>query len=318
MPHLALLGATGAIGSSFANELRRQGTPYRVIGRSRPALEKSFGADPLAEISVWNPDEPATVRAACRGIDTLIYLVGVPYNQFRLHPLLMRKTLDAAIAEGVKRMLLIGTVYPYGVPVTPTVSESHPREPKTFKGRMRKEQEDLLLQAHAEGRIQGTILRLPDFYGPRVDKSFLDSLFQAAVNGGTANLLGPIDLPHEFVYVPDVGPVALGLAKKSEAWGHWWNLAGPAIITQREIADQVFALAGRPPKLRVVGRTMLRLLGLFNPLLREMDEMTYIRTQPVLLDDTRLHQLLGKVPKTSYTDGIRASFEAYRAASKQS
>jgi hypothetical protein len=42
-----------------------------------------------------------------------------------------------------------------------TVREDHPREPHTFKGRMRKAQEDLLLAAHAEGRIQATVLRLP-------------------------------------------------------------------------------------------------------------------------------------------------------------
>ena len=87
-------------------------------------------------------------------MDTLIYLVGVPYNQFELHPVLMQKTLDGAIAEGVERVVLIGTVYPYGMPVTRPVDESHPREPQTFKGKMRKQQEDILLSAHRDGKIR--------------------------------------------------------------------------------------------------------------------------------------------------------------------
>ena len=312
MGKTALIGAAGAIGKSIAEALRLQGNPYRVVGRNRQSLEKTFGGDPLAEIVTWNPDDPASVRQACKDVETLIYLVGVPYNHFELHPVLMQKTLDGAIAEGVQKMVLVGTVYPYGRPQTPTVAESHPREPHTFKGQMRKAQEELLLKAHAEGKIQGTVLRLPDFYGPGVELSFLHLVFQAAAKGGTADMIGPIDTPHEFVYVPDVGPVVLALAAKPEAYGRWWNFAGAGATTQRQMANQAFALAGRPPKLRVAGKTMLRLIGLFKPVMREMVEMHYLQTTPVLMDDSAIHHLLGDVHKTSYADGVRASYDAYR------
>ena len=306
----ALIGAAGAIGNSIAAAIRSQGQAYRVVGRNRAQLEKCFGSDTLAESVTWNPDDPASVHSACRGVDTLIYLVGVPYDQFQLHPIVMQKTLDGAIAEGVKRIVLIGTVYPYGRPVSPTVNEKHPREPHTFKGKMRKAQEDLLLKAHADGKIQGTVIRLPDFYGPGIEASFLHLLFQAAAKGGTADMVGPIDVPHEFVYVPDVGPVVLALAAKPEAYGRWWNFAGAGVITQREIADKAFALAGRPPKIRVAGKTVLRLLGLFKPFMREMVEMHYLLTTPILMDDRALCNLLGNVHKTSYEEGIRASLKA--------
>ena len=314
MTKIALFGAAGAIGRSIADALRAEGREYRVVGRNRGALEKTFGADPLAEIVTWNPDDPGSVRAAARGVDTLIYLVGVPYNHFELHPVLMRKTLDGAIAEAVERVVLIGTVYPYGLPTTTPVTEAHPRNPHTFKGKMRKAQEDELLKAHAEGKIQGTILRLPDFYGPGVDKSFLHSLFEAAAKGGTANMVGPIDTPHEFVYVPDVGPVVLQLAAKSEAYGRWWNFAGAGAMSQREIADEVFAMAGRKPKIRVAGKTMLRLIGMFQPIMRELVEMHYLLTTPVLMDDSALRGLLGSVHKTPYAEGLRLTLDAYRRA----
>jgi nucleoside-diphosphate-sugar epimerase len=312
MEKIALPGAAGAIGNSMAEALCAQGRAYRVVGRDREKLEAAYGDDPLAEIVTWNPSDPASVRRATRDVDTLIYLIGVPYDQFQLHPILMQKTLDGAIAEGVRRFVLIGTVYPYGRPITRPVTEEHPREPHTFKGRMRKAQEDILLQAHAEGKIKATILRLPDFYGPKVEASFLHSLFQAAATGGTANMLGPLDVPHEFVYTPDVGPVALALAAKPEAYGHWWNLAGPEAITQDQIAAEVVASAGRKPKVRVAGKTALRLLGLFNPIMRELVEMHYLLTDPVLLDDSALRRLLGDVRKTPYREGIRATLEAYR------
>lgn len=313
MAKIALVGAAGAIGKSIAQALRDRGIEYRAIGRNRERLHAEFANDKLAEITRWNPDEPASVRAALQGIELAFYLVGVPYEQFQLHPIVLKKALDGAIAEGVQKFLLIGTVYPYGRAQSERVTENHPREPHTFKGKMRKEQEDILLKAHSEGRIQGAILRLPDFYGPGVSSSFLHSLFQAAASGGKADLIGPIDRPHEFVYVPDVGPVVLDLASHPEAWGKWWNLAGAGVITQKQIVEEVSRLAGHPIPVRVAGKTALRIFGLFNSFIRELVEMHYLVTDPVILDDTALQNLLGTVHKTPYTEGIRNTYEAARA-----
>ena len=312
MADIALFGASGVIGQSVAQALRAQGRSYRVVGRSRALLQAEFGSDSRAEIATWDPESPDSIRAAARGVRTLIYLVGVNYWQFHLHPLLMRRTLDAAIAEGVERVVLIGTVYSYGRPRTERVTEDHPREPHTFKGRMRKEQEDLLLAAHASGAIQGTILKLPDFYGPGVEQSFLHRAFTAAVQGKRAQLIGPIDTPHEFVYVPDVGPVVTALMDEPRAYGRTWHLAGAGVTTQRALAHEIFAQAGHRPKLMTAGPGMVRLMGLFNPFMRELVEMHYLHTTPVLMDDSALHGLLGTVRKTPYSEGIRQTLAALR------
>ena len=312
MGKTALLGATGAIGESIAAELRERGESYRAIGRDRASLERTFGSDPLAEIAVWNPDDPSSVRAALRGADAVVYLVGVPYNHFELHPVLMRQTLDAAIAEGVGQMLLVGTVYPHGRAQQTPAREDHPREPHTFKGKMRKQQEDLLLEADAAGKIRGTVLRLPDFYGPRVKNSFLDGVFNAAAKGGTANLIAPIDRPHQFVYVPDVGPVVLDLLRHPEPHGRWWHLAGDGTASMQEIVAMVGQLAGKPIKTRAAGLGMLRVIGLFQPIMRELVEMNYLLTDPFIMDDSALRALLGNVKTTPLEEGLRQSLEAAR------
>jgi nucleoside-diphosphate-sugar epimerase len=270
-------------------------------------------ADPLAEIVTWNPEDPASVRAAAQGVETLVYLVGGPYWDFRLHPVLMRQTLEGARAAGVSKVVLIATVYPFGRPRTERVTEEHPREPHTFKGKMRKEQEELVLAAHGQGGLQTTLLRLPDFYGPKVERSFLASAFQAALAGSRANLLGPIDTPHEYVFVPDVGPVVTALADNPRAYGRAWNLAGAGVTTQRALVERIFAEAGRPPKLRVAGPLVVRAMGLFNPFMRELVEMHYLQTTPVLMDDSALRGLLGEVHKTPYEEGVRRTLQAMRA-----
>jgi len=305
MSRIALFGAAGAIGQSIASAISAQGLPYRVVGRNEASLRKAFGADPLAEIVSWNPDSPASVEAAAQGIDTLIYLVGVNYTQFELHPELMRKTLDGAISAGVKQVLLIGTVYPYGLPQTSPLREDHPRNPHTFKGRMRKAQEDLLMQADSTGRIRAAVLRLPDFYGPGVEASFLHGAIKAAAQGGTADMIGPLDRPHEFVFVPDVGPVVARLISTPAAFGRIWHLAGAGVTSQQALVEEMERQTGRKLKKRVAGKTMLRIIGLFNPMMRELVEMHYLQTQPVIMDDSALQQLIGPITKTSYADGIR-------------
>jgi len=265
---IGLFGAAGAAGRSIAHALSTAGRRYRVIGRGRQALQASFGHDPLAEVVTWNPDDPATIAVAAAGLQTAVYLVGVPYHQFEQHPALMQKTLDALRAAGVQRLILIGTVYPYGRARSTPVTESHPREPHTFKGKMRLAQENLVIDAHGHNGLETLVLRLPDFYGPGVERSFLHGVFEGAAKGARAQMIGPIDVPHEFVFMPNVGPVIERLSRTPDAFGRVLHLAGAGTITQREIAERAYALAQREPKLMVANKTMLRIMGLFNPLLR--------------------------------------------------
>ncbi|HEV3424492.1 MAG TPA: NAD-dependent epimerase/dehydratase family protein [Paraburkholderia sp.] len=313
---VGLFGAAGAIGRSVAVALGAAGRDYRVIGRSRGPLEAAFGKDPHAEIATWNPDDPASIAAAAQGLQTAVYLVGVPYDQFASHPPLMKKTLAGLTAAGVERLILIGTVYPYGRARSNPVTEAHPREPHTFKGQMRLAQENQVLEAHGRNGLSTLVLRLPDFYGPGIERSFLHGVFEGAARGKRAQVVGPIDVPHEFVFVPDVGPVVETLTRTPRAYGSWLHLAGTGTITQREVARQAYALAGLEPRLMVAGKPMLRVLGLFNPIIREMVEMNYLMSEPFVLDDSALHSLIGPIRKTPYDEGIRQSFAAARAALK--
>jgi nucleoside-diphosphate-sugar epimerase len=304
---IALVGATGAMGKSVADALRKQGSRYRVIGRSRSTLQKTFGNDPLAEVVTWDPEDDQSIRQSLKGAGAIVYMVGVPYTDFQLHPILMRRVLDAAIAENVDRLLLIGTLYVFGLPQTERITEEHPREPHTFKGRKRKEQEDMVLAAHATGKIRTTVLRLPDFYGPGVERSMLTDLFVAVKQKRKARMIGPIDRPHEFIFVPDVGPVVARLLDTPAAFGRAWNLGGAGPTTQLELARMAF---GGHPRYMAAGKTMLRLFGLFDPFLRELVEMHYLMTDPLIVDDSALQELLGGTSKTPYSEGVRQSLAA--------
>src|ERR1035437_5314421 len=180
MENVAIFGAAGAIGRAVGAELERRGIPFRAVGRSRPKLDQAFGKMANAEVFPADLSEARAAGAAARGGETILYCVGLPYPSHHLHPVLMRTTLEAAKLVRVERLVLPSSVYSYGVPRASSVAETQARDPHTRKGKYRKEQEDLVLEAHAAGAVQGMVVRLPDFYGPHAELSLANPMFRAA------------------------------------------------------------------------------------------------------------------------------------------
>jgi nucleoside-diphosphate-sugar epimerase len=157
------------------------------------------------------------------------------------------------------------------------------------------------------------VLRLPDFYGPSAEMGYAPLVFTAALAGKTANWVGPLNAPHEFIYLPDAAPVLIDLASLPECFGEAWNFGGPGPIAPVDFITRVYRAAGRAPKYRSVGRGVLKMLGWFNPEIREVAEMIYLQETPVILDDSKLIAKLGDVPKTPYGEGIRKTIDALRS-----
>jgi signal transduction histidine kinase len=74
------------------------------------------------------------------------------------------------------------------------------------------------------------------------------------------------------------------------------------------MVDEIARQAGRPVKVRAAGKWLLRALGLFNPLMREMVEMHYLLTEPVIMDDSALPMIRDDV----YRIGREALVNAFR------
>ncbi len=287
-----------------------------MVGRSEDKLRRAFGAL-SAEIVPADLTTEAGCARALEGVSTAAYTLGLNYSakDFEAYEPMMYACVAAAKKTGLKKLLLISNVYPYGRPTTASVAEGHPRNPCSVKGSHRKAQEDVLLSSHDPAGLHTVSLRLPDFYGPGAELSLAHLVFQSAVRGTRADVIGPIDTPHEFVFVTDVGPVVLSLLAADDGFGRAYNFADAGTITMREMATKAYAAAGAgAPKLRIAGKTMLRFLGLFVPVMRELVEMSYLQETPILLDDTALRARFPDLHKTSYDEGIQKTVAAYRAA----
>ena len=93
----AIFGATGAVGKALTPALAEANEQFRVAGRSGERLRRDFGGyEPLVAFCAANLRDPRVAASVAAGVETVFYLVGVPYPQFDQHPKLSRFALDAA------------------------------------------------------------------------------------------------------------------------------------------------------------------------------------------------------------------------------
>ena len=90
-----------------------------------------------------------------------------------------------------------------------------------------------------------------------------------------------------------------------------WHLPGPATGTTRELLDLVAAEVGHPVGVRSVPKIAMRALGLVNPMLRELAEMSYEFDEPFVLDTSKCESAFG-VAGTPLAAAIAATVAWYR------
>jgi nucleoside-diphosphate-sugar epimerase len=169
-----------------------------------------------------------------------------------------------------------------------------------------------LLAAHRAGRVEVAVGRASDFFGPGVTSSALgETVFGTAVNGRIAQVMGNPDLEHSYSYAPDVASALVTLGTQPGATGRVWHLPVAEARTTRAIVNQVYALAGRPPRILAAGRTTLRLLGVVKPAMREYLHTLYQFSERWVVDDTAFRAAFGLLA-TPLDDALTATTTWYR------
>jgi nucleoside-diphosphate-sugar epimerase len=90
-----------------------------------------------------------------------------------------------------------------------------------------------------------------------------------------------------------------------------WHLPGPPTVTTRALLDLVAREIGHPVGIRSVPKLALRLLGLVNPMLRELPEMAYEFDEPFVLDTSKYETAFGAAG-TPLAEAIAATLAWYR------
>jgi nucleoside-diphosphate-sugar epimerase len=307
---IVVLAAGGSLGSAVARRAALAGHRVRAVVRNPQAR---LGLPPTIEVRAGDILDAASTARACEGADVIVHAANVPYPEWpRLVPTMAENALKAAEATGAV-LAFPGNVYVYGRPRSRPVTEDHPMEPHTAKGRIRLDMERKYLEAHGDGRVRIVLPRYPDFYGPNVVNDLLRPIFEGA-NQGTG-CIWPIDadLPHEFILIDDAAAAMLALIETPAAHGRAVHVPGPGAITPREFVRLAYEAGGHDPKVRIVSRTATRMYGRFNPGIRSAVEMLYLFDEPVILDGSLYRSLIGSPhPATPYPEGVARTVEWFR------
>lgn len=299
---LHVIFGTGPLGKSTMRELVKQGRRVRMVNRSGKA-------DVPAGVEVVSADafNPASAREAAKGAAAVYQCAQPAYHDWTMKfPALQGSILEAAAAHGAK--FIVGdNLYSYGDPNGQAITEESPYRAHTRKGQVRQAMAETVMAAHKAGKVRAAIGRASDFIGPEYDV-MADLVLYPALKGETANLIGSLDAPHTFTYIPDFGRALATLGLRDEALGQIWFAPSPEPITQRELVSRIYHAAGHQPKMRTAGKLILSAMGLFNASMRETVEMLYEFEKPFVMDSSKFQRAFGIAP-TSIDEAIQTSLD---------
>jgi len=304
---LHVVFGAGQVGRALSARLAHLGLPVRVLSRNRPA--------DLAESVDWRSADATDADAATKATTdaAVIYqCLNAPYTDWpERFPPLQRGVLIAAERNDAL-LVTLENVYGYGPTAGRAMTEETPLAATTVKGRTRVAMTQELLSAAEAGRVRIAIGRASDFFGPGVTETTLgERVFANAVAGKRADFIGNPDLPHTYSYVPEVAAGLATLGTDERAVNGVWHLPGPETLTTRAVLDLLAGEVGHPVAIRSVPRLLVRGLGLFNPLMRELAEMAYEFEEPFVLDTSKYQSTFG-ASTTTLATAIAATVAWYR------
>jgi nucleoside-diphosphate-sugar epimerase len=299
---------TGPLGAALIEELADDGKSVRAVNRSgRPVIE---GVETVA----GNVSDPGFVADVADGARVLYFAASPPYDKWGdLFEPLQASALAGAVAAGVGKLVALENLYLYGRPQTPSLSESHPVEPGTRKGRLRANMHRSLMAAHDDGKIRVTAARPSDYFGPRTVASAMDyRVFGPVIAGKTARVLGDPAAEHSYSFVPDVGKALAILGEDDRADGQAWHVPSAPPISPADFVDKIAAAAGTSARTAGMPRLMLRLVGFFNKPAGEMVELLYEFEEPFRMDSSKFESTFG-MTATPLEEAIETTIDWYRA-----
>ena len=286
---LHVVFGTGQVGNALAAHLASLGMAVRTVSRHRPPTRA--GID-------WRPadvTEPEAAADAAKGATVVYQCLNAPYTQWpERFPPLQRGVMTAAERNGAL-LVCLENLYGYGPTGGKPMTEDLPLAATTVKGRTRAAMTTELLAAAADGRVRVAIGRASDFFGPGVTQGSTlgERVFGNALACRRADFIGNPDLPHTYSYVPDIAAGLATLGTDARAAGQVWHLPGPATGTTRALLDLVAAEVEHRVGVRSVPKLAVRALGLVNPMLRELAEMSYEFDEPFILDTSKFQAAFG-------------------------
>ncbi|MCA9882294.1 MAG: NAD-dependent epimerase/dehydratase family protein [Anaerolineae bacterium] len=306
---LHVVFGAGNVGKCIMKELRERGQRVRMVNRSGMS-----NAPAGVEVMPGDMMDVNFAKKAAEGATVIYNTLNPPYDKWvALFPILQANVIEAA-ASAEARLVVLDNLYMYGSPKGQPITENMPYDAHTKKGKLRAQMAHDLMAAHDSGKVKVTVGRASDFYGPGVEQSPItaERALGAMLKGKAASVVGNPDLLHTHSYVPDVAKGLIVLGENESAYGQVWHLPTAPTGTTRELLTKISKAAGlNEVKINAAPKLILRIMGLFQPMVAEVYEMLYEFEEPFVLDHSKFDAAFGDI-STPLDEAIAETVAYYR------
>jgi nucleoside-diphosphate-sugar epimerase len=297
---ILVMGAAGRLGYTAAEAFRDAG--WSVKSLVRPG--RTAAAPPKTEVFQVATRE-AAVEAA-QGCDVVLNALNPIITEWRKHALPLAYSAIAAAEASGATLLFPGSVWNYGRDMPAVIDESTPMRPGSRKGQMRVEMEQRMREASERG-MQAIVLRAGDFFGAGRG-SWLDLVIAKELARSRITYPGPLDVVHEWAYVPDLVAAMVRLADIRQTLGPFETFGFPGhAVTGAQLIAAIEAATQQRFNVRHMSWWMLKTVGQLLALGRELAEIEYLWRVPHRISGQKLQAAIGDVPHTPLVDALRTT-----------
>jgi nucleoside-diphosphate-sugar epimerase len=306
MSGINVVVGSGTVGTQLAKRLDETGESVFLLARTISPAElknvKRIQADAASFSSL--------ISAAPKA-DYIYNCVNPPYNKWTEEwPPINNSLIELAKKTGAV-LVTCSNLYGYG-PHNGVLTEDLPLNATWKNGRVRADMWLKLKELNDAGEIRATEVRGSDYIAASDQSRMGDRVVPRLKEGKAVQLLGELDKLHTWTDPEDVANLMLVVAKEEIAWGKPWHVPSNAPMTQRDVVRDIAQELGvKDPKVSSVPSLLEKLLGAFNPVIRELRNMAYQFNQPFIMSDEKARKAFGLQPK-SWETVIRDLVSQYK------
>ncbi len=292
-----ILGANGAIGIALARELVNYSADLTLVSRNPVKINST---DTLVSADLT---QQQNIEKVIAGKDIVYVTIGFPYKILAWEKFwvpFIQNVVKSCIKNGAK-LVFFDNIYAIGEEHIHHITEQSPISPSSKKGKIRARVDEIILQNIESGKLKAIIARAPDFFGGTAKESSLlmNLVFDPLSKGKKAKWFCDVNKIHNCGYVPDLAKGTAMLGNTDEAFNQIWNLPTDSQkITGKDWICLFAKTLGCQPNYIVLPNWLLKTIGIFIPLMKELADMNYQFDRDYFFDSSKFTNYFQYTPTT--------------------
>lgn len=301
---MKLIVGAGLIGQELARQLVANGEEVVVATRS---------ATPVVGTRAIRLDakNKAEFAAVAKDATTIFLCTNPPYHTWKTEwPPVFEASIYAA-EQNNSDLVVMGNLYPYGIPKAP-MNEQTAENTEEEKGLVRKAGWNKIQSAAVAGKFRAVEVRASDYFGPGAESTahLGKDFFVPIMKSKAAMVVGDPSKKHSWSYIPDIAKTLVAASQYQGEWNRVWHVPSGEPRSRVEIQNELNALSSSRGKLLVVPQFLLKLMGVFSPLYRQVYASSYQFTNEFVIDSAETQKALN-VTATPWNEALEATCSSY-------